>query len=401
MGNLLMELRKVSIHPYLLDGEYPHREPGEHTIVHSGKFVILQKIIQKFVVEDKKKVIIFSNFDHSLSLCEDLLTTFRDNGSRFEHARLDGKTSSAWRRLLVHLFTTDPRYMVFLVSIRAGGEGLNLTSSSVIVFLDSDWNPQVMHQAEARVHRIGQKHPVSIFKLYSRGTVEEQMHRRLTKKAYLAAVVTGNAQPSFTDPVNFECINATESNASLIASFAKQNIGCSPNHGVEAHELTTWDLGTIVEKCRAERKEDPVGTQPIDQEQQSWLGCGVGIHTNLFNGAIIDRKNRGFSIYDQITQAARSERRIGKKRVVLIDGFEVTKENLALGPGEDMTEISSESDTDEEMADEIVSTCRSPRTLEFQSSSNYEYTRRVLSAKVPQRLSVESVLERFTKNASR
>lgn len=49
--------------------------------------------------------------------------------------------------------------MVFLVSIRAGGEGLNLTSSSVVVFLDSDWNPQVMHQAEARVHHIGQKHP--------------------------------------------------------------------------------------------------------------------------------------------------------------------------------------------------------------------------------------------------
>lgn len=354
MGNLLMELRKVSIHPYLLDGEYPDREPGEHTIVHSGKFVILQKVIQKFVVEDKKKVIIFSNFDHSLSLCEDLLTTFRDSGSRFEHTRLDGKTSSAWRRLLIHLFTTDPRYMVFLVSIRAGGEGLNLTSSSVVVFLDSDWNPQVMHQAEARVHRIGQKHPVSIFKLYSRGTVEEQMHRRLTKKAYLAAVVTGNAQPSFTDPTNLECTDDMKSNASLIASFARQNAGSFHHHGVEADELTAWGLSTIVEKCSAERKEDPVKNQTVDQEQQSWLGCGAGIRTNLFNGAMIDRKRR-FSIYDQITQAARSERRIGKKRVVLVDGFEVTKENLALDPGEDMTEVSSESDTDEEMADEIVS----------------------------------------------
>lgn len=54
---------------------------------------------------------------------------------------------------------------------------------------------------------------------------------------------------------------------------------------------------------------------------------------------MIDRKSRGFSIYDQITQAARSERRIGKKRVVLVDGFEVTKVNLALDPSEDtMTE---------------------------------------------------------------
>ena len=228
--------------------------------------------------------------------------------------------------------------MVFLVSIRAGGEGLNLTSSSVVVFLDSDWNPQVMHQAEARVHRIGQKHPVSIFKLYSRGTVEEQIHRRLKKKAYLAAVVTGNTQPSFTDPVNFECMSDIESNDSLIASFARKSI--SPHHhGVEAHELTAWDLSTIVEKCSAERKEDPVKTKTVNQEKQQWLGCGAGIRTNLFNGAMIDRKSRGFSIYDQITQAARSERRIGKKRVVLVDGFEVTKVNLALDPSEDtMTE---------------------------------------------------------------
>ena len=228
--------------------------------------------------------------------------------------------------------------MVFLVSIRAGGEGLNLTSSSVVVFLDSDWNPQVMHQAEARVHHIGQKHPVSIFKLYSRGTIEEQMYRRLTKKAYLAAVVTGNTQPSFTDPVNFECMSDIESNDSLIASFARKNI--SPHHhGVEAHELTAWDLSTIVEKCSAERKEDPVKTKTVNQEKQQWLGCGAGIRTNLFNGAMIDRKSRGFSIYDQITQAARSERRIGKKRVVLVDGFEVTKVNLALDPSEDtMTE---------------------------------------------------------------
>lgn len=133
------------------------------------------------------------------------------------------------------------------------------------------------------------------------------------------------------------------------------------DHGVEAHELTAWDLSTIVEKCSAERKQDPVGTQTVDQEQQSWLGFGAGVRTNLFNRAMVDRKSRGFSIYDQITQAARSERRIGKKRVVLVDDFEVTKENLALDPSEDMTEASSESDTDEEMA-EIVSTCRAPRT---------------------------------------
>lgn len=145
-------------------------------IINSGKFRVLEKIIQKFVIEEGKKMIIFSNFDSIIILCDELLGTFNSRDSKFEHVRLDGRTSSAWRRPLVRLFTNDPRYMIFLISIRAGGEGLNLTSSSDVVFLGEDWNLQVMRQAEARVHRIGQKPPVSIFKLYSRETIEEQMH---------------------------------------------------------------------------------------------------------------------------------------------------------------------------------------------------------------------------------
>ncbi|EAW12985.1 putative nucleosome remodeling complex ATPase subunit (Snf2h) [Aspergillus clavatus NRRL 1] len=201
-GNILMELRQVgsssmslngqygadlaqcSIHPYLLTNAIP--DPyilGDHVFNNSGKFIALQKLLKHYVEVENTKVIIFSNFEQALNLCEDLVMIMQGTSPAFEYLRLDGRTTSPWRKLMVYLFQNDPSYMIFLLSIRAAGEGLNLTSSSVVIFLDEDWNPQVMKQAESRAHRIGQSRPVRIYKLRSSGTVEEQMSQRLAKKA--------------------------------------------------------------------------------------------------------------------------------------------------------------------------------------------------------------------------
>ncbi|ODM17879.1 hypothetical protein SI65_06667 [Aspergillus cristatus] len=264
--NILMELRKCSIHPYLLDDIHDDK-PGDHTILNSGKFVILQKIIRQVVIEEHKKIDI-SNFEPALTLCEDLLTTFKNDDHHFNHARLDGRTSSAWRRLFVHLFTHDPRYKIFLVSIRAGGEGFNLTSSSTVVFLDEDWNPQVMRQAEARVHRIGQTQPVSIFKLYSRGTVEEQI------------LMSGGR-------------GFVQSDSSLLVGFAGEGIKARE---IDTDELSLWNLETIVEKCRP---RDGNMQKTAGRDEKTWLQRAESIRTNLFNGSTIDTTNRGFSIYKE------------------------------------------------------------------------------------------------------
>lgn len=241
--------------------------------------------------------------------------------------------------------------MVLLVSIRAGGEGLNLTSSSVVVFLDEDWNPQVMRQAEARVHRIGQKHPVSIFKLYSRGTVEEQINRRLAKKAYLASMVTENYHQPFSN--SFELVDAN-----LLTSFARENVAFS-DHNVQSQQIMSWKLETIIQKCRAHNNENRGAASP--DGEKSWLERAERIRTNIFNGTTIDTTIRGFSIYKEQVGLSRAERRIGKKRVVMIEGFEVTKENLALSQMEDATSegidsTESISDDESEMAYDAVST---------------------------------------------
>lgn len=187
-GELIVDLPSV-VHPYLL--ETPEARSHEnHVFEASGKFIILLKLVQDVVVKQGKKVLIFSGFDYALSCCEDLLDIASEDGSTFRYVRIDGTTPSARRTLNIYLFNTNSAYKVFLIATRAGGEGINLTSATEVVFLDQDWNPQMTLQAEARAHRIGQTKPVTVYKICSQGTVEEQMLGRLAKKLYLAAKVT-------------------------------------------------------------------------------------------------------------------------------------------------------------------------------------------------------------------
>lgn len=194
--NLLMQLRKVCNHPYQINHAEPEPyELGEHVIMASGKFIVLEKLINELVVQQRKKILIFSGFTKMLDLVEDLLALVGGDGTAFRSVRLDGKTGRARRNLGIRMFndiTSDVRVM--LISTRAGGLGVNLATASDVVMLDQDWNPQITLQAEARAHRIGQKNPVTIYKFVSQGTVEEQMMGRIQKKLYLSAKVTESMQ---------------------------------------------------------------------------------------------------------------------------------------------------------------------------------------------------------------
>lgn len=126
-----------------------------------------------------------------LDLVEELLLLRGGDGSNFQSVRIDGTTCRARRNLGIRMFNDlESNYRVMLISTRAGGLGINLASASDVVLLDQDWNPQITLQAEARAHRIGQKNPVTVYKLVSQGTVEEQMMGRIRKKLYLSAKVT-------------------------------------------------------------------------------------------------------------------------------------------------------------------------------------------------------------------
>ncbi len=113
--------------------------------------------------------------------------------------RLDGSTPPATRQNLVDRFNHDERIRCFLISTKAGGTGPNLTGADTVIFYDHDWNPANDRQAQDRAHRIAQEKPVTVYKLVSIGTIEEEIIRRQEMKQELADEIVGADKGGFKE----------------------------------------------------------------------------------------------------------------------------------------------------------------------------------------------------------
>ncbi|KAK3102784.1 hypothetical protein FSP39_013885 [Pinctada imbricata] len=182
--NILMQLRKCVNHPYLFDGV--EEEPfvlGEHLVETSGKLVLLDKLLGHLKTTGHK-VLLFSQMTHMLDILQDYL------GYRgYSYERLDGSVRGEERFLAVQNFNKNDETFAFLLSTKAGGQGLNLVAADTVVFVDSDFNPQNDLQAAARAHRIGQTRPVKVIRLVGRNTVEEIILQRAQDKLKLTEKV--------------------------------------------------------------------------------------------------------------------------------------------------------------------------------------------------------------------
>src|SRR5262249_20270911 len=148
-------------HPAIFAKELP--ENGD-----SAKYEMLMELIQT-LIEGKHKTVIFSQYTRMLSIMREDLNKL---GIHFEY--LDG--SSKNRLSIVKKFNEDPSIPIFLVSLKAGGSGLNLVGADTVIHYDMWWNPAVESQATDRVHRLGQKHQsVSSYKLITLNTIEEKI----------------------------------------------------------------------------------------------------------------------------------------------------------------------------------------------------------------------------------
>eukprot|EP00606_Chrysophyceae_sp_TOSAG23-5_P001106 GSChrysophyteH2.ASY1.ANO1.722.1 assembled CDS len=185
MMNLLLQLRKICNHTYLMPDVAPNPYVLNEDIIYgSGKLLMLDRMLPR-LREDKHRVLIFSQFTSMLDLLEDYCE-LRD----LPFVRLDGDTNRVQRRLDCRRYNAlGSNLFIFLISTRAGGLGLNLASSDTVILYDSDWNPQVDLQAMERSHRIGQTKPVRVFRLVCGGSVEERMINRAEKKLHLNAMV--------------------------------------------------------------------------------------------------------------------------------------------------------------------------------------------------------------------
>ncbi|CAL1693811.1 unnamed protein product [Somion occarium] len=199
--NMVMQLRKVTCHPYLFDGA----EPGPpyttdmHLIENSGKMVILDKLLHSMKAKGSR-ALIFSQMSRMLDILEDYCL-FRG----YKYCRIDGSTAHEDRIVAIDEYNKpDSDKFIFLLTTRAGGLGINLTSADVVVLYDSDWNPQADLQAMDRAHRIGQTKQVYVFRFITEGSVEERMLERAAQKLRLDQLVIQQGRTQASKAANKE-----------------------------------------------------------------------------------------------------------------------------------------------------------------------------------------------------
>ncbi|KAK6927610.1 SNF2, N-terminal, partial [Dillenia turbinata] len=188
--NVVMELRKLCCHAYMLEGVEPDIEDTDESyrqlVESSGKMQLLDKMMVR-LKEQGHRVLIYSQFQHMLDLLEDYCSY-----KKWQYERIDGKVGGAERQIRIDRFNAkNSSRFCFLLSTRAGGLGINLATADTVIIYDSDWNPHADLQAMARAHRLGQTNKVMIYRLISRGTIEERMMQMTKKKMVLEHLVVG------------------------------------------------------------------------------------------------------------------------------------------------------------------------------------------------------------------
>ncbi|KJY00578.1 unnamed protein product [Zymoseptoria tritici ST99CH_3D1] len=191
--NIVMQLRKCCNHPYLFDGA----EPGppyttdEHLVDNAAKMVMLDKLLKRMQAQGSR-VLIFSQMSRVLDILEDY-SVMRG----YQYCRIDGSTAHEDRIAAIDDYNREgSEKFLFLLTTRAGGLGINLTSADIVVLFDSDWNPQADLQAMDRAHRIGQTKQVHVFRFVTENAIEEKVLERAAQKLRLDQLVIqqGRAQ---------------------------------------------------------------------------------------------------------------------------------------------------------------------------------------------------------------
>ncbi|EPS42286.1 hypothetical protein H072_3739 [Dactylellina haptotyla CBS 200.50] len=181
LSNMLMQLRKICNHPFVFEDVENAISPGplanDLLWRSAGKFELLDRLLPKFFASGHR-VLMFFQMTQIMNIMEDFLAY---RGWKF--MRLDGSTKADDRSVMLKDFNAPGSdYLIFLLSTRAGGLGLNLQTADTVIIYDSDWNPHQDLQAQDRAHRIGQKNEVRILRLITSNSVEEKILSRAQYK---------------------------------------------------------------------------------------------------------------------------------------------------------------------------------------------------------------------------
>ena len=170
----LTRLRQICCDPSVFIEDY---------LGNSGKLQALDELLEEGIAEGHR-ILLFSQFTRVLKNIENRL-----NASNIQYMYLDGQTKAEDRIQMVEDFNSGSAN-VFLISLKAGGTGLNLTGADLVIHFDPWWNPAVEDQATDRAHRIGQKNTVEVIKLVAKGTIEEKIYNlQEVKKEIIKSVM--------------------------------------------------------------------------------------------------------------------------------------------------------------------------------------------------------------------
>jgi chromodomain-helicase-DNA-binding protein 1 len=262
--NIVMELKKASNHALLfpnaeakfLKGDATKDETLKALITTSGKMMLLDRLLTK-LKKDGHRVLIFSQMVHMLDILTDYLKL-----RNYTYQRLDGTVPSSERKIAIdHFNAPGSDDYCFLLSTRAGGLGINLMTADTVVLFDSDWNPQADLQAMARAHRIGQTKPVSVYRLVSKDTIEEEILERARNKRMLEFItiqrgVTDRQQKELNDKIN----RVSEPNsADDINNILKRRGQKMFEQSGNQKKLEELDIDSVLENAEEHKTEQAAG----------------------------------------------------------------------------------------------------------------------------------------------
>ncbi|XP_023210874.1 LOW QUALITY PROTEIN: chromodomain-helicase-DNA-binding protein 1-like [Centruroides sculpturatus] len=259
--NIMMELKKCCNHAMLvrIPENFDNSDALQQLLRGSGKFMLLDKLLCR-LKETGHRVLIFSQMVRMLDILSDYLQ-LRHFPFQVNFNTIYNKVSNNYKFNFLHFNADGSQDFCFLLSTRAGGLGINLATADTVIIFDSDWNPQNDLQAQARAHRIGQKNQVNIYRLVTKGSVEEDIIERAKRKMVLdhlviqrmdttgRTVLSKSNAPSSTNSTPFN-----KEELAAILKFGAEELFKETDEGDEEPQV---DIDEIL--SRAETRED----QPV------------------------------------------------------------------------------------------------------------------------------------------
>ncbi|KAF2786391.1 hypothetical protein K505DRAFT_380308 [Melanomma pulvis-pyrius CBS 109.77] len=311
-----------------------------------GKWKVLKRLLD-FWHSNGDKVLVFS---HSVRLLRLLRGLFDIDGTKYNFSYLDGSMSYADRAKAVADFNSNPNQFVFLISTKAGGVGLNITSANKVVVMDPNWNPAYDLQAQDRAYRIGQTRDVEVFRLVSAGTIEEIVYARQIYKQqqaniaytasderrYFKGVMDGGKDGKNGELFGLENLFSFDENGLVLRDIVHKTNVAETRAGVKitkGYELDQSDLDTdpdddilsnkslgigdddVTEKEQLQRFLDPIfGTKRTGPDPINAILAKAGVQYTHENSEVIGHSEIEAKLSKQ-AQELRNDIELGSKRV--------------------------------------------------------------------------------------